>query len=232
MDPILETIDAALKRKNLSDSAASRLAVGHPSLIKNLRMPRAGEKRYNLPALQKLAEVLDLEFYFGPVRDQTVGESVVLDSEEYAHVPLHAASLSAGNGEINSEDVIVDHLAFKREWLRRIGVPPASAVLARVSHGERGESMSPTIAPGDMVLIDTSRRVVPSRAQLRASKRAPIYALNSAEGARVKRLSQVDNLIVLLSDNPEFPPEFLGKDRWSEIDIIGKVVWWGHTNTD
>lgn len=40
MDPILATIDLALKRKGLSDAAASKLAVGHPSLIKNLRMPR------------------------------------------------------------------------------------------------------------------------------------------------------------------------------------------------
>ena len=57
MDPILEIIDAALRRKGLSDSAASKLAVGHSSLIKNMRIPRDGEKRYNLPALQKLSEV-------------------------------------------------------------------------------------------------------------------------------------------------------------------------------
>ena len=69
MDPILDVIDQALKAKGLSDAAASRQAVGHPSLIKNMRMPREGEKRYNLPALKKLADVLGLEFYFGPPRE-------------------------------------------------------------------------------------------------------------------------------------------------------------------
>lgn len=68
MDPILEAIDIALKKKGLSDAAASKLAVGHPSFIKNMRMPREGEKRYNLPSLMKLAEVLELEFYFGEPR--------------------------------------------------------------------------------------------------------------------------------------------------------------------
>ncbi|MDF2232205.1 S24 family peptidase [Albimonas sp. CAU 1670] len=68
MDPILDVIDDALREKGLTDAAASRLAVGHPSLIKNMRLPRSGEKRYNLPALQKLAAVLGLEFYFGPPR--------------------------------------------------------------------------------------------------------------------------------------------------------------------
>jgi phage repressor protein C with HTH and peptisase S24 domain len=68
MDLILEAIDEALKKKGLSDAAASKLAVGNPSLIKNFRAPSAAGKRYNAVALQKLADVLDLEFYFGPRR--------------------------------------------------------------------------------------------------------------------------------------------------------------------
>lgn len=68
MDLILEAIDEALRKKGLSDAAASKLAVGNPSLIKNFRAPSAAGKRYNAVALQKLADVLDLEFYFGPRR--------------------------------------------------------------------------------------------------------------------------------------------------------------------
>lgn len=75
MDPILDVIDEALREKGLTDAAASRLAVGHPSLIKNMRLPRSGEKRYNLPALQKLAGVLGLEFYFGPPRVERLSKT-------------------------------------------------------------------------------------------------------------------------------------------------------------
>ena len=71
MQDILATIDDALKRKGLSAAAASRLAVGNPSLIKNMRSETKANKRFNAEALRKLADVLDLEFYFGEHREET-----------------------------------------------------------------------------------------------------------------------------------------------------------------
>lgn len=232
MDPILSTIDEALQRKGLTDAAASKLAVGHASLIKNLRMPREGEKRYNLPALQRLAEVLDLEFYFGPPRDVGLIEQISIDGLEFAHVPLHDASLAAGGGIENSTEAVIDYLAFRRDWLKKIGVSPSTAVLARIESGELGESMIPTVHPGDVVLIDTSKRQIPVRRPDYKSKRAPIYAFRTEMGARVKRLAEIGDMVVLTSDNPDFGPEFVRKDDWSETSIIGKVMWWGHTNRE
>lgn len=239
-------------------------------------MPRAGEKRYNLPALQKLAEVLDLEFYFGPKRpvipDELVeelrgvvsispdetgrgpdfvahredGSTIDIDLKtwtgqgrkattppselsEFAKIPVHAATLAAGGGALNGEEPIVDHLAFKRAWLNRIGISPANAVLARVAQGEMGESMMPTVCPGDMVLIDTSKREIPRRPPDYKSRKSPIYAFTTEDGARVKRLAQLSDVIVLVSDNPDVPPELIQRERWPEVNVIGKVVWWGHT---
>ena len=63
MTDVLAVIDAALRRKELSDAAASRLAVGNPSLIKNMRN---GAGRYSFEALEALAKVLDLDCKFGP----------------------------------------------------------------------------------------------------------------------------------------------------------------------
>lgn len=231
MDPILETIDAALKRKGLSDAAASKLAVGHPSLIKNLRMPRDGEKRYNLPSLMKLAQVLDLEFYFGPQRDREA--PVAVNERDFAHIPLVDAQLAAGQGAHNGEGETIDHLAFRHDWLKRLGVNPAWAVLARV----RGESMKPTLWPGDTILIDTSdqaRRVEVRTRPPRKSK-APIYAFRSGDDERVKRLLRPDpDTLVLLSDNPDWEPEVLtgAALKRAELEIIGQVVWWGHTSRE
>ena len=67
---ILDIIDEALLRKGLSASAASKLAVGNPSLIRNMRQETGYQKRFNAVALSKLANVL--EFYFGEEREQTV----------------------------------------------------------------------------------------------------------------------------------------------------------------
>lgn len=68
MADVIAAIEAALVRKGLSAAKASQLAVGHPSLIKNLR---SGKGRFSYEALAQLANVLDLECYFGPPRQCT-----------------------------------------------------------------------------------------------------------------------------------------------------------------
>lgn len=68
MKEVLDAIDKALERRGLSDAAASRLAVGNPSLIKNLRNPRSSERRHPFENLALLADVLGLELYFGEPR--------------------------------------------------------------------------------------------------------------------------------------------------------------------
>jgi phage repressor protein C with HTH and peptisase S24 domain len=227
MDPILITIEEALKRSGLTDAAASKLAVGHPSLIKNIKMPREGEKRYNLPALMKLAEVLDLEFYFGPRRETGPIEQVTLDGTEYASIALHDAFLSAGPGSDNHGSNIIDHLAFRRDWLRRLNVDPGKACLARVC----GDSMFPTLSPNDMMLIDTRITEPPVRARSDKDKRrSSIYAFVQDGEARVKRIERPEpDLIMLLSDNPDYAPEALTGRQAAAFQIIGKVMWWGHT---
>jgi hypothetical protein len=223
MDPILDIIDAALKRKGLSDAAASKLAVGHPSLIKNLRMPREGEKRYNLPSLMRLAEVLDLEFHFGPPRDP-IAEPVV-DPASYAQIPVHHATLSAGSGALNGNAEVIGHLAFRRDWLTKVGISPGHARVARIW----GDSMAPGIADGDLVLIDTARTLadLPKRAP-KDRRPGPIYAFKQDGEARVKRLERIaDRSMALLSDNPAFQVEVIDPtDR--DFELLGQVVWSGH----
>lgn len=232
MDMILETIAEGLKRKGLSDSAASRLAVGHPSFIKNMKLARDGEKRYNLPSLMKLAEVLDLEFYFGPRRDTGPVEQIILDGADYAHIPVHVASLSAGPGADNAGSNIIDHLAFRRDWLQRIGVQATRSCLARVV----GHSMEPTLWPGDMVLIDQTKTdpIIRKRSETDL-RRAPIYAFVQNGEARVKRIERPSpDTIILVSDNLDLAPElYIGKQAEQlQISVIGKVVWSGHTWTN
>lgn len=227
MDPILEAIDVALKRKGLSDAAASKLAVGNYALIKNMRSSRSEDKRYNFQALEKLAEVLGLECYFGPPRDTGPIESFLVDGDDYAHIPLHEASLAAGNGLNNDTEEVVDFLAFRRDWLRKIGVSASNAVLARA----HGESMQPTIWADDMVLIDRSRIDVPVRLPgTKGTRRSPIYAIVEEGKARIKRIERPEpDLIMLLSDNPDYSPEIA---KIETLSVIGKVMWWGHTSRE
>lgn len=68
MNEILKAIQDALDSKGVTAAAASRAAAGNPSLIKNMMNARGENPRYSYQALEKLADVLDLEIYFGPKR--------------------------------------------------------------------------------------------------------------------------------------------------------------------
>lgn len=222
MDPILRTIDEALKKKGLSDAAASKLAVGHPSLIKNLRMPRSGEKRYNLPALERLAYILDLELYFGPPRETALAPEIEVDGNHFATIARHEASAAAGGGVINFDEPPIDHLAFSKTWLSQNGIQPSSCVLINA----RGRSMEPSIYDGDLVMIDRRKREI---------QNGRIYVFNDpSDGSRIKRLEVVPGrTIIIRSDNPDqkaYPPEYHTDDSMNAIseNIVGAVVWSGH----
>jgi phage repressor protein C with HTH and peptisase S24 domain len=218
MDPILTTIDEALSRKGLSDAAASKLAVGHPSLLKNLRMPREGEKRYNLPALKRLADVLDLEFYFGPRRETGPFEQILIDGSDFAPVRHLDIRVSAGSGAINEDANVVETLAFRRDWLTKLGVSANSVVLVKVI----GNSMQPGLHDGDLALVDTTKTTIRS---------GNVYALTDIDAQTlVKRIETVpDHGIILRSDNSDFAPlHRFGVDANSVV-IHGQVIWSGHT---
>ena len=179
---------------------------------------------------EALARAVSLDFGFGPERETGPVAHVKIGGEEFAHIPLHSASLAAGDGIENGNEEIIDHLAFRRSWLKRIHVTASKACLARVT----GESMEPTLHHGDLILIDTSRTEVTVRKTSGKTKnRAAIYAVIEDGTARVKRIERPEpDLIMLLSDNPAYSPEALTGQKAASLNIIGKVVWWGHTNRE
>lgn len=191
---------------------------------------RTDEKRAipNIEKAKKISSALGLEFYIGPPRDTDPASAPPsANPDDFAKIPLHAALLAAGDGRENGTEEIVEYLAFRRDWLRRVGVAPGNAALARVD----GESMQPSIWHGDMVMIDHSRREVPVRTRTTESRhRSPVYALIEDGKARVKRIERpLTDQLVLISDNPDFSPQYVHP---STVTVIGKVVWWGHTNRE
>lgn len=209
----------------LTQAQLSMLAFGKndTSAVQNI-------KRGSSPSFERLgaiAEALGLELYFGRPRETGSIEHVMIDGSDYAHIPLHDAVLAAGGGCDNASEHVVDQLAFRRDWLRKVGVTAATARLARV----QGDSMQPTLWPGDMILIDTERNEVPVRLSLsKEYRRVPVYALIDNGEARVKRIQRPNaDALMLLSDNPDYTPEFRQGADLTNIRIIGKVVWWGHT---
>ena len=146
---------------------------------------------------------------------------------QYIPIPVYDAFLAAGNGHLNDTAAVTGSLAFRKDWLNDMGLSRDSAVIATAS----GDSMEPTIHNGDMLLIDLDRTSVPARAREAGDTRpSGIYAVLDDGAARVKRVElAAPGTFALLSDNPAFPVEFRPSESMS---IIGRVVWWGHTNRE
>ena len=173
---------------------------------------------------EAVARALGLDLGFGTV--EALPSPPEPDTALFAQIPLHAALLAAGEGHANHSEEVIEFLAFRRDWLRGIGIAPSNAVLARAS----GDSMQPCVWDGDMVLIDRSKIDVPVRSPSAKRGRSPVYAFLDDGQARIKRIERPDEgQVILLSDNPEYPPEFA---KIENLSIIGKVLWWGHTNRD
>lgn len=136
--------------------------------------------------------------------------------KEYVLVPRYNVQVSAGGGALVESEQVVDHLAFKGEWIRStMHLQPSDLVLITAM----GDSMYPTIRQGDLLLLDKSQQEVRDDA---------IYVLRLNGGLIAKRLQKLfDGSIQIKSDNRVYDPQTVPMDRVGELTIIGRVVWIG-----
>ncbi len=158
-----------------------------------------------------------MELYVGPHRELGPVEQLLIDGADFAPVHRLNVNLSAGSGAENGDFGVVETLAFRRDWLRKIGVSPAAAVLVKVL----GESMQPSLQDGDLALVDTTQRMPRS---------GDVYAVTDIDAQTL--VKRVDSLgsegLLLRSDNPDFAPLIRLGDDASRVVIHGRVMWSGH----
>ncbi len=105
---------------------------------------------------------------------------------------------------------------MSRTALAPIGAPTEALRFLRAP----GDSMAPTIQPGAVALVDTSRRSWIGDA---------IYAFSIGDQVLLRRLSKgVDGAFMLIPDNPHYPTERLTAHEVESLQIDGRVVWAEH----
>jgi len=130
---------------------------------------------------------------------------------EWADVPRLAVGASAGPGVDPEDELVFDTIRFSRRWLRSMGLQPERLSTIVVV----GDSMEPTLRGGDEILVDRMLRPV----------RDGIHVVRLGDSVLVKRIdTSRPGTIVLLSDNPAYPPLECAA---SEVEVIGRVVWKG-----
>lgn len=214
-----EAVEVGLKKKGISGRKASLDIVGNDGLVRDIRAGVLPSADRILALFEYLGEMLPVGSPVGPTHEQPP------DPDAYAQVPIHDAFLSAGPGLVNGDAEVIGHLAFRRDWLTKVGISPGHARVARVD----GDSMAPGIRDGDLVLINTARTLadVPKRPP-GDTRPCPIYAFKQDGEARVKRLERLaDRALALLSDNPTVEVKVIDpSDR--DFELLGQVVWSGH----
>ncbi|WP_353216918.1 S24 family peptidase [Sandarakinorhabdus sp.] len=136
-------------------------------------------------------------------------------ADDYVLVPQYQLSASAGPGALPGSETPSAAIAFQAGFIRDICANPPEG-LALI--GVEGDSMFPTLAHGDQILVDTNDHM---------RLRDGIYVLRSDDSLLVKRLSPnpAARRIAIRSDNDAYP-------SWPDCDpasitVIGRVVWVG-----
>jgi phage repressor protein C with HTH and peptisase S24 domain len=130
-------------------------------------------------------------------------------------VPVYDVRASAGPGTVPTDDAAPSRVAFQAGWLRELtGGSPAKLSIIQV----KGDSMTPTLADGDDILVDQGDGA--------ERLRDGIYVLRNDDMLNVKRIAvnPVDRSLEVRSDNPAYPAF---KAEPGAIEVIGRVVWAG-----
>ena len=171
--------------------------------------------RRGVPKRLKEEERRKLARYFS-VSEAVLGGPAEMGAEGLVAVNRTPVRASAGPGALVIEETGRPYFAFDERWLKRLTASSSDKLsIIRVE----GDSMSPTLSPGDDILVDLGD----CEGQLRDG----IYLLRSDDALVVKRIAlhPVGGRVTVQSDNPAYPD-------WPDCDLaelhcIGRVIWAG-----
>ena len=121
---------------------------------------------------------------------------------------------SAGPGAVVAEETGRPYFAFDERWLKAMTASASDKLsIIRIE----GDSMSPTLNPGDDILVDLGDGA--------DRLRDGIYVLRMDDALVVKRvaLHPVGRRATIHSDNPAYP-DWPDCDL-AQLDCIGRVIW-------
>ena len=141
-------------------------------------------------------------------------EATELDQPDFIRLPVYnEVAASAGPGAVAVSEHPDSVVAFARRFLRDQGAVPERCSIIRA----RGDSMAPTIPDASILIVDHSQAEVANGC---------IMVISVGDDLLVKRVRRrLDGLIDLVSDNPSYPPETIGRDTVQQLRVVGRVVY-------
>ncbi len=126
------------------------------------------------------------------------------------------ARAAAGKASLLPASHVIERIQFAEEWIRvKLRRNPQNLAIIEAF----GDSMEPTIADGDQLMLDLAVSDIHS---------GRIYVLDVGGELLVKRINRrISGHLVVMSDNPRYPPEEVPPSEHNPLRIIGEVVWHG-----
>lgn len=211
MSPLARELSRRMATQGLGQKALALKAGLNETAVRDILIGKSRHPRHD--TVEKLAGVLGCAVaeLLGGGRG-TTGPAT---QGGYVLIGVYDVAAAAGEGIIIEGEHETGKLAFRADWLR-------SVTRARVEElavvTVRGDSMHPTLADGDTILVDLTQRTPATDG---------IYVVRYGEYVLVKRLSidPARRLVTIACDNPNYPP--LSPVRPEEVDVAGRVIWLG-----
>lgn len=211
-----DRLRARCKQFGMNAAQVAELAGLNRSFVYDIMRGKSGNP--NLDKLDRLANALKVDknwllYGLGDVE----GEPPIVENPDDVFVAIPHADVrpSMGGGSVvEVEPAPGRPYHFQKSWIKN-GLRANPADL-RIMHVE-GDSMMPTLHDGDIVLVDTGRRIPTPPG---------IFVLHDGMGLVAKRLEHIPNSdpprVRIVSDNACYSPyERLAE----ETNIVGRIRW-------
>ncbi len=212
--PLAREIRRRMGAGGFNQKSLARAAGLNQTAVRDILIGKSQHPRHD--TLEKLAAVLGCSVMdmLEPAAGKAAPRVRALD-DELAFVPSYEVTAGAGEGIVIDVEHETGRLAFRRDWLRGVtaAAPEELAVIT-----VRGDSMFPTLAEGDTILVDLTQR---------APTRDGVYIVRFGDFVLVKRLhiDPVRRLVTISCDNENYPP--LSPVDPADVDVGGRVIWVG-----
>lgn len=124
---------------------------------------------------------------------------------------VHLYQPSTDGQLIEIADTSAEVVAFREEWLQKIGVRPENAALVRAED----DAMTPVIEMGDILLVDRGARSISG---------GGIYVFLRGGSVIVRRVQvMMDGAVQLIPDNPSYDKERVSAHDATQISAAGRV---------
>lgn len=144
-----------------------------------------------------------------------IASPVAFTETKFINIPILDVELAAGVGIHIDMEEVTDWVPISQDWICANRLPESHLVVVRVS----GDSMSPRLQDGDMLLVNTADKQPMS---------GKVYAIANGDELRVKRLiKQMSGSWVISSDNkhdPAYQDELVPPHEFTQLRVVGRVI--------